>query len=113
MWWDYPIGDDGTTLRQHFQSVKTQGGFETAEAPPPEPWVPWFGEEIWLWFWELRNGMGGNGFSANVISYQELKAWMDCTGIKPPSYAIRAIREMDVEYHQTVSELKRKYNKGG
>ncbi len=50
---------------------------------------------MWEYFEQLHAGRSSNGYSANPISYLEIKAWSDLTGIRLSSFDLRAIRSMD------------------
>lgn len=69
---------------------------------PPPPVVPTGGEYVWSLFWDLRNGIGGNGFSPSPISYLELQAFIQVKGIRLSPFMVDAIRHMDSKYLEQV-----------
>lgn len=56
-------------------------------------------EHIWAWFFELRSSVP-DGFSRSPISFQEIDAWIRCTGLDPRPWEVRALRAMDLEFHR-------------
>jgi hypothetical protein len=50
------------------------------------------------WFHDLDNARGSNGFGPAPISYSELLAWTQLSGVKPASWEIRALRLLDNLY---------------
>jgi hypothetical protein len=61
--------------------------------------VPLAGERVWDWFWDLRASCP-DGFGKAPVSYQEIDAWIRCTGLQPRRWEIRAIRVLDIAFHQ-------------
>lgn len=102
MVWDYP-DKDGVSLRQHVESLKTQNTPIELSGYPEPPKVPYGGEYVWDLFWNLRNGVGGNGFSPSPISYQEILAYSQLTGIRFSPFVLDAIRYMDAKYLDQLS----------
>lgn len=103
--WDSP-DKDGTTLRQHVDKLKAQNIDMDVSGYPERPKVPYGGEYVWDLFWNLRNGVEGNGFSPSPISYQEIQAFSQLTGITLSRFDIDAVRYMDAKYMERVTSQK-------
>lgn len=59
------------------------------------PEIPPDAEHIWAWFLDLHQARGGNGFGPNPISWRDLVAWRDLTGVTIYPAEIMAIMELD------------------
>lgn len=95
---------DGNTFRQHVQSLVTQNIAVDLSGYPEPPKVPYGSDYVWDLFWNLREGVGGNGFSPNPISYQELDAYSRLMGIRLSLFMVKAIRHMDNRYLGTLAK---------
>jgi len=103
MVWDYP-DKDGETLRQQVENLKTQNLPMDLSGYPQPPEVPYGGEFVWDLFWNLRNGIGGNGFSPSPISYLELQAYIQVTGLRLSPFMVDAVRYMDAKYMEQIGK---------
>ncbi len=61
------------------------------EGPP----VPQCLEYLLTWFSDLSAARSSNGFSANPISYTEMQAWAELTGIRPTPFEVECLRALD------------------
>jgi len=61
-------------------------------------------EYLYVYFWDIRNSIGGSGFGPAPISATELKAWSEITGNKLATWEVNILREMDREYMKYVAE---------
>ena len=68
---------------------------------------------MWNWFWSLSNARGSSEFGASPLSYTEIRAWIEVTGLTVHPWEIDAIRAMDGAYMQAQAEMsKAKSSKG-
>jgi hypothetical protein len=95
---------DGTTRRDHLQAVAAQGRpVEGLEAPP----LPAELAYLFEWFLEASAARGSSGFGGiQPLSYAELAAWAQLTGVDPTPFEVSVIRLLD-------STLVRVLNDGG
>lgn len=63
------------------------------------------GEYILSLFWDLRSGLGSNGFERNPLAYLEIFAWSALTGTRLSPWELKALRAMDVSYREAVAEI--------
>lgn len=68
-----------------------RGQLEGAERAAVPPWVA----HVVGWFWALAHQRAGNGYGPNPISWQEIRAWSEVTGIRPEPWEIDALTSMD------------------
>ena len=66
--------EDGSTERQHLESVARQTKTNPPELNGPE--LPPDLEHVWVWFLDLHSRRGGNGFGANPLAWTDLLAWV-------------------------------------
>jgi hypothetical protein len=92
---DYPK-KDGTTLREHYIQLKQ---WEWIEAKTPE--IPFGGEHLWGWFWDIVGGKGEEGF------WSCLQAWSEMTGIKPSMWEVDVLQRLHGEYQKEVGKRMR------
>ena len=75
-------GPDGATPRDHYDAVERATGKKVYS----EPDVPHCAVHLWQWFVDLS----GN----ETLTYAELKAWRDMTGVEPSPFEVSALRAM-------------------
>lgn len=65
----------------------------------PELRIPYNGEHIWAWYFELANGVARitNGV-CKPISWESLRAWSDITGNEVKPYEFEILRKMDLHF---------------
>jgi hypothetical protein len=97
-------GPDGSTEREHLESVERQ----TGKRPPSldGPPLPPDGEHVWRWFVALSGGRGGNGFGPNPIGWVDLAAWISLTGIIVRPAELEAIMAVDRAWMEVQSKPK-------
>jgi hypothetical protein len=59
------------------------------------PEAPSDGAHVWLWFLDLHQGRGSNGFGGSPLSWADIKAWRDLTGTLLRPGEIQAIMALD------------------
>ncbi len=78
---------DGSTERDHLESVERQTGRRPAalDGPPLPPDVA----HVWFWFLELSAARGSNGWGPNALGFADIFAWISLTGTltRPPEIA--------------------------
>ena len=87
---------DGTTLRDHFESVERQTKRRPPEldGPPcPEPL-----RYLLRWFSELHLARGSSGFGENPIGYVDIAAWSRLTRKHVTPYEVAALVAVDRAY---------------
>lgn len=57
--------------------------------------MPPAGESLWEWFGELDRARHGNGFGALPITFTEIRAWAELSGVELAEWEVRALRAMD------------------
>lgn len=70
--------------------------------------IPFAGEFLWSWFWELHQGRGNNGFGPNPLSWTEMEAWSQITKIQLTPFEALTFRAMDNAF---LAALNRKQKK--
>jgi hypothetical protein len=93
-------------LRQHATAIETATG-NVPEEYQSLPFPTLIGH-VWYWFIELSRTRGSSGFGPNPITYQELKAWSQLTGVAPTSTEVQAIMTLDLVYMSVQAEEIRK-----
>ena len=91
----------GGTKREHLERIEKQTGRQQI----PEFGIPFEGEHLWSWFWDLSKRRG-SGFGASFISYTEIKSWLEVTGLTVYPWEIDIITQMDAAYMEATQELK-------
>lgn len=101
-------------MRDHFeQLVKQTGknpdelGLALAEKERGGE-VPFDGEFLWGWFWELHQGRKNSGFGPNPLSWTEMEAWAQVTEIRLTPFEALTFRAMDNAF---LAALNRKQKK--
>lgn len=61
-------------------------------------------EYLLLWFADLSAARGSNGFSADPISYAEMQAWSELSGIRPTPFEVECLRELDVAFLNSMAK---------
>ena len=85
--------EDGSTLRDHLENVKKLTGKTPEQLIMPE--FPEMCVSVWEWFLKLHSRRTYGGFSANPITYSEMKAFFDLECIIPQPWEIKGIIELD------------------
>jgi hypothetical protein len=63
---------------------------EFSPIPAPESII-----HIWYWFQQLSRTRSSNGFGQDPISYNEINAWSQLTGVDPEPIEVQAIMVID------------------
>lgn len=84
--------------------------YESTGILPPELKItlPESYKYLWFWFLELHSARQNNGFGVSALSYTEIKAWIDLSGIVIASWEIVAIRAIDKAYIDYVAKADKK-----
>lgn len=97
---------DGSTLRQHSAAIlKATGQVPEEYKSLPMPSVL---QHIWPWFMELSRSRSSGGFGPNPVSYQEIRAWSELTGVRPDNIEVQCIQALDLTYLSVQAEEIRK-----
>ena len=94
--------DGGGTKREHLERIEKQTGKQQI----PEFTIPIEGEHLWNWFWEL-SGRRPQGFGPSLISYSEIKAWIEVRKPLIHDWEIEILTKMDFNFIKTQQETKR------
>ena len=94
---------DGSALRDHIDQLCRQTGKSPEElglAPEEaqEPEVPFAGEHLWAWFWEVSEARASNGFCLLPLSWVDIEAWARLTATPLSPYEALTLRRMDAAY---------------
>ena len=98
----YP-DEDGRTNNDRYIKIEEDTGLY----PGPDLIIPYDAIYLWEYFIELSTSRSG-GFGPAPITYVELKAWSDLTGIVPAAWEVSIIKKMDSKYLEIVNELDKK-----
>ena len=52
-------------------------------------------EQVWRWYCELGSARTSNGFGLNPLSYTEIKAYADLTGVRMTPWEITLLKRLD------------------
>jgi hypothetical protein len=85
---------DGSSLYHHLMQAQRRFKKPIAELEPA--WVPWQGQKIWTWFWELDRTRPQNDRPL-PFTYQEIEAWARLTGREPSVLEVICLTTMDQE----------------
>lgn len=96
---------DGTTYRDHLetaarQSVRARLELEALEAAPlPEAAAP-----VWDWFIAISERKSQSGFGPSLITWLDLRAWREESGVYVSTHEREWIFELDRLYLQDKAE---------
>lgn len=96
-----PVGDSGVTRREHYEHLKIWKELE----PPVE--FPQELQDVWFAFLELHNARPEGGMGPGRISYESIKAWMECTGQTISPWAVSVIKRLDNVWLKTNNEARK------
>ena len=104
---------DGSALRDHIEQLCRQTGKSPEElglAPEEvqEPEVPFAGEHLWAWFWEVAEARTSNGFCLLPLSWADIEAWARLTATPLSPYEALTLRRMDAAYLSAHAESTKK-----
>lgn len=71
---------------------------------PEEPEIPEEGQHLWDWFWVLSERRQKGFDSANPITFSEIKAWVDVTGVIVLPEEVEVLIIMDTAYLKAISQ---------
>lgn len=97
---------DGSTLRQHAKVIQQATG-EIPEEYQSLPFPSIIGY-VWGWFIDLSRSRSSSGFGHNPLSYTEIQAWSQLTGVAPDTIEIQAIMALDLVYMSVQADEIRK-----
>jgi len=96
-----PVGDDNITRREHYEQL---GLWDQLE-PPVE--FPQELQGVWFAFLELHNARPEGAMGPGRISYEGIKAWMECTGQTLSPWAVSLIKRLDNVWLKTNNEARK------
>jgi hypothetical protein len=106
------VQGDGSTLRQHAKIIQDATG-QIPDDYQSLPFPSILGH-CWFWFLELSRSRSSGGFGQNPISYQEMKAWSELTGVRPDNIEVQAIQALDLTYLSVqAEEIRKRTTKNG
>lgn len=68
-----------------------------------EPEVPVFVSYLWRWFQELHAARQSSGFGVSVITYRDIEAWSNVTGVRLCPWEIDVIKAIDQEWLEAMA----------
>jgi hypothetical protein len=87
---------DGASAAQHLESGLRQ--FKALGITPksttitePAPPFPFEIEYLWRWFWEIMDGVSGNGMTAPILTWEGIATWAQLMGLDPEPWECRAL----------------------
>jgi hypothetical protein len=86
---------EGTSTKgAHLRQVQKHKGIDLVsnEECPKEL------EHVWSWFLELCSGRANTGFGPAPISFSEVKAWSEMTGVTPTPWEVTLLKRLDSFY---------------
>lgn len=98
--------DGGGTKREHLERIEKQTGKQQI----PELTIPIEGEHIWNWFWEL-SARRSQGFGLSLISYTEIRAWLEVRRPLIHDWEIEILTNMDQAFLKACQPQKKEKNK--
>lgn len=101
---------DGSTLRDHYESLRKQYGIVPPEVQNLIPGMPRRFIQEWRWFLEL-NDTRQNGMSIERITHMEMKAFFDLKGIDPEPLEVEILKMFDAIAVRTMQEHAEKERK--
>lgn len=102
-------------MRSKLESVAKQTGREVPELENLLE-VPDTMKFLWMYFIDLHNSRGSNGFGVNCISYTEIDAYFRLMDIKPAEWEIQVIKRLDnlamkIQSEESEKQAKKQQNK--
>lgn len=74
------------------------------------PRVPHGWECLWQWFWELSAGRGHNGFGPLPLTWPDVAAWAEISGITLQPWQAAVFRAMDAAWLEAAAKQQQKKN---
>lgn len=87
---------DGRTLREHLEAVAEATGTVPARLADHGE-MPQTYAHVWGWFRDLSRRRSA-GWASNPISWVELRAWSELTGIQPDRVELALLTDLDDFY---------------
>lgn len=92
------VRSDGSTKRELAENLVRQRGTWPADVPQ-EPPFPEGLRYLWRWYQSLSLGRGSSGFGGpNPLSFLEVAAWAQLTGVQIDRWELEIIKSIDVMY---------------
>jgi hypothetical protein len=101
---------DGNTLRDQLNVVWRNTGRKPPELESAAE-LPEMFYEVWGWFLKLHSKRTSNGFSANPLSYSEIKAFFALIQYQPQHWELLLIEKFDEITMQVYEEIRKKEEK--
>jgi hypothetical protein len=94
-------GPDGVSVQMKLESVWEKTGKRPSALDGPE--MPFQASHVWSYFREISEDRTSGGMRPSSLSWQDIKAWMDLTGITLEPLEIRLLRVIDRAWLQVFS----------
>lgn len=92
--------EGGGTKREHLENIEKQTGRQQL----PDYEIPFAGQHLWDWFWQLSNRRQ-SGFGASLVSYTEIRSWLEVRKPLIHDWEIEILIQMDQAFLQAHQEL--------
>jgi hypothetical protein len=101
------VQDDGMPTRFHLQRVyESTGILPTQLEPVATPDLLFY---LWVYFKQLNETRGNNGYSPNPLSFLEIEAWCRLMKISLSSFDVECLMALDQEFLISyANQIKRK-----
>ena len=87
--------------REHLEQVAKQTGRDDILAGPP---IPDCASHVWELFLELHKGRTYGMSGPNPLSYGDIAAWCNLTGIALSSWEVGVIKTLDMAWMKAMNE---------
>lgn len=89
----------GGSLRSHLTTVWEQTGVKPEELEESE--YPDAIGHVWKWFLDLHKTRSSGINGPDCISYREIKAWSELTGVEPSPFEVGCLTALDGVWMQS------------
>ena len=97
---------NGKAYFEHCRVVEEATGEWPEAFPLPE--VPEAGEEIWDWYWDLRDRAGGGFSGPEPLKYSEIDAWLRLNRHDLSVLELDMLKQLDDSFMANYHKLKEK-----
>lgn len=89
---------DGSCIADHIKAKLDQDEEATWPEDTPLPELPEELQEIWDWYWSIREAVPNGANGAEPMSHLEIKAWAEMTNVTITPFILRLLRILDRAY---------------